>query len=219
MAIIEKAMSVRGPALQWGLTVLGVGLGIVAIILPFTYGVSPGAAVLYGASEWLDFFDEIFGGPFALGFPFLLTLPIAGVYLCRLSTGVLSRQASIAAYVVAGAMGALTLSLYLGIDHTPDSIHEWLVWIGPLGTLGLGMWLIVRNARARLPRALNAAIAMQVVYVMNGVFALIGFFEDWDTGAYFALATVFVYVIQLSLASRQLIAEPYSYPGLKVGLS
>ena len=219
MGIIERAMTIRSPALQWGLTVLGAGLGIVAIILPFTYGVSPGAAVLCGVSEWRDFFDEIFGGPFALGFPFLLTLPVAGVYLRWFSTGALSRQASIAAYVVAGAMAALTLSLYLGLDDTPDNVHDWLVWIGPLGTLGLGMWLLVRNARTHLPQALNAAITMQVVYVVNGLLALIGFFGDWDIGAYFALATVVVYVIQLSLASRQLKAEPYSYPGLKAGLS
>lgn len=199
MDIVHKAMTVRVPALQWSLTVLGAGFGIVAIVLPFTFDISPGQTVLGGVS----FFDKVFGGPFALGFPFLLSLPIGAVYLRWLSVGALSRQASITAYVVAGAMGALTLSVYLGADHAPTDIQGWFLWIGPLGTLGLGTWVTIRNARARLPQALNAAIAMQVAYVMNGLFALIGFFGNWDIGAYFAFATTVVYVIQLSVVSRQ----------------
>ena len=204
MSTIQYAIVPRALALQWWLTALGAGLGVVTIVLPFTYDISPGEAVLSGVFDWRHFFGEVFGGPFALGFAFLLTLPIAGVYLRWLSTGVLSRKAWIATYVATALMGAMTLSVYLGVDQPPGNIHEWIVWIVPLGTLGLGTWIIVRNARARLPQPLNAAVAMQVVYVVNGLLALIGFFGDWDIGAYFALATVVVYVTQLALASRQL---------------
>lgn len=57
MGTLEKAMAARALALPWWLTALGVGLGVVAIVLPFTYDTSPGMAVLAVVSGSIELFD------------------------------------------------------------------------------------------------------------------------------------------------------------------
>jgi hypothetical protein len=65
------------------------------------------------------------------------------------------------------------------------------------GSLIAGIILVVRNHRFGKYKSLSPIILMQTAYVSNGIFCLSGFWRGRQTGAYFTLATVIVYVAQM----------------------
>jgi hypothetical protein len=210
-------------SVQAVLTALGLVTGIAVIFLPFgsiflkpfvvweigvTDSLAEVAAIRYESS--LEFFLGLlmFMPPLV---PLLLAVPISAGYLRWLTTGGLAPWAWRTDYTLAVLTGAAVVSWF-----------GWIVFLGMLSyakqalapicilaSLGLGGWVVMRNRRAGLPHALNALIALQVVYVADALGLLVIFIPDsklgdsirWRIGALFALLTVVVYVVQIVLGS------------------
>ena len=68
-------------------------------------------------------------------------------------------------------------------------------------TLILGVYVVLRSWRMAAPRELSALMSMQAAYLWNCLSCLIGFFGQWQMGAYFALATAVAYSVQIVLCS------------------
>jgi hypothetical protein len=78
-----------------------------------------------------------------------------------------------------------------------------------------GIILVIRNHRQGKYKYPSPIMLMQTAYVSNGIFCLVGFWRGWQTGAYFALVTVSVYVAQMvrnifqkKIISRQIEVAP-----------
>jgi hypothetical protein len=183
------------PLSLWVQTVIGTIAGMGAIFLPFTYDTSPADVVFFGSDV----------GFWPIASPFLLAIPIAVASLRWLLAGTLSRLERITAYGIALALAGATL-FFLGlllVDSSGMGVQGWFLIFVPLAILSAGAVVVSTNWRAGTPRAENAVIAMQVAYLANASFCLIGFFPDWDIGACFALVTVSLYVAQMVTLYRQ----------------
>ena len=148
--------------------------------------------------------------------PLLLAIPISAGYLRWLLAGGLAPWAWRTGYALAVLAGLSVLS-WIGWSVLPDLNRfptEEAVILGvaafcALAALGLGVWLVMRNRRVGLSHALNALIALQVVYVAYAPALLVLFRPrgsgmiaiGWGIGAWFALLTVVVYVAQIVLGS------------------
>jgi hypothetical protein len=156
------------------LAVIASVAGTIALFLPFTFHVSPLAALSGSAGVT---------GAWRLALPFFLVLPMGILLLAR--SGRTSPASRAIAYGAALGAAAVMLSMYVTGGSRPDSLTEALAMGVPLAMLALGVW--VWRRAARMAAGAEALAALQVVYVANLLLCLIGFWGDWQVGAYFSL--------------------------------
>jgi hypothetical protein len=211
-------------SIQGVLTVLGLVTGIAAIILPFgivfAYPKVDELGILRSLAELADYFGPRYFDVdmflLVLAFaPLLLAVPISVGYLRWLVTGGLAPWAWRTAYAVAALVGAWVLfiigwGVFSGWFELSE-IRNAAATLYALVSLGVGVWLVMRNRRLSIPHTRNALIALQAVYVVNTVMLLVIFIPQrgfpvamgWNIGALPALLTVVVYVVQMVLGSRR----------------
>jgi hypothetical protein len=162
--------------------------GLPAIFLPFTFGASPFAALL---STY-----------FPLAVPLVLSLAIAAVSAAWVAAGSLGPRARLAARV-AGLAGAAGFAwLYVrprlgGMFELNMRESPAVVWVPPLVLLAAG--LLLSAWLARQPRARDAAaiVLLEGVYVAGATQCLVGFWDDYDAGAYFVAVATAAYLAQM----------------------
>lgn len=194
-------------------------IGIASIFLPFTRSVAPFDVLMLNeprilAGQLPNQHDVLL---ILLTSPFWLAIPITFASLKRLLAGRLSRVAWFTSYTLALIMGSATLGFVgLGLSGktlpTDWSLEKYLavfspqehIVLLPVAILILGAGWVIRNRRRQLLlHSLNAVIAMQVVYIANGVLCLALFQDDWKSGAYVTLATVVVYLAHIAFVSSR----------------
>ena len=176
--------------IQMLLTIVGL-TGIAAIFLPFTWNESLINAV-NDRNLW------------RLALPAFLPLIIAGLSLRWLFSKKLSSSEQAIAYIVSLASGCVTLSFYLISDYGwPTDFKEWLTYVIPLITLGLGIFTLLSRRRNLTKKPFLAIKSMQIAYLANILLCLTGFFGEWQIGAYFSLITVGAYLSQMILANKR----------------
>jgi hypothetical protein len=168
-------------------------VGIVTPFLPFTYDVSPlaaVAAVAYPHSD--DFWLCLLGSPFFLA----ILVSIASIRL--MVFGKSSRSELAVAYCVSIIMACATLFFTIRniSESWPSTLHDWFSLALPWAAIALGSALIVRSWLLRVPSGLIAVTTMQSAYVANALLCLFGFWPDWQIGAIVTLLTVSVYLGQ-----------------------
>jgi hypothetical protein len=145
-----------------------------------------------------------------------LAVPISAGYLGWIVTGGLPHWVWRTGYVLAVLGGTAQLATLgwglFGVFSEPTTLDAGLSLYLSCGfaALALGAWLLIRNRRRDLPHALNALIALQVVYVAGVLPPLlvsllaheVGF-DHVHSGGHLALVTVVVYAVQMVLGSRQ----------------
>jgi hypothetical protein len=172
------------------LTLVGM-IGIAGLFLPFAQGVSPVAAVSDGAL-W------------RLAFPFFLAILASAASIRWAISGSFSGLERAVAYIVSAAMVGvtLTLSMSFSFQSQPEEIHEWVAMLGPYPIVALGLYFLIRNSRIGSSREFNPVLAIQVAYLANAVFCLMGFLGDWQPGAYCALVAALAFALQIVLVSH-----------------
>jgi hypothetical protein len=194
-------------------------IGIASIFLPFTRSVAPFDVIVLNeprilAGQLPNQHDVLL---ILLTSPFWLAIPITFASLKRLLAGRLSRVAWFTSYMLALIMGGATLGFVgLGLSGkalpTDWSLEKYLavfspqehIVLLPVAILILGAGWVIRNRRRQLLlHSLNAVIAMQLVYIANGVLCLALFQDDWKSGAYVTLATVVVYLAHIAFVSSR----------------
>ncbi len=194
-------------------------IGIASIFLPFTRSVAPFDVIVLNepgvlAGQLPNRHDVLL---ILLTSPFWLAIPITLASLKRLLAGRLSRVAWFTSYTLALIMGSATLG-FVGLGLSGKtlpkdwSLEKYLavfspqehIVLLPVTILILGAGWVIRNRRRQLLlHSLNAVIAMQVVYIANGVLCLALFQDDWKSGAYVTLATVVVYLAHIAFVSSR----------------
>ena len=160
---------------------LAVITGTAALFLPFTAGVSPFNAVVPDST---DFFPV-----WRLAWPFFLIVPIAvlGVRVAR--SGRLTRADAIVAYALAIGVAGLTLSQYVdGTLKLSNGRPEVISMVVPIVVLIAGGSLVWRQRRVPGTANLSPLTALTVPYLANMALCLIGFWGEWQVGAYVAAA-------------------------------
>jgi hypothetical protein len=177
--------------IQLLLTIIGVA-GIPAIMLPFAWGYSPLAATY---SHDLSLSDaRRIACPFFL--PVLITTAIVRWIILKKH----SKIEIIAGYMVGAAIMCVTFSGYVVSYKWPtDDTQGQITFISPFVILLFGIFFVLRNRKKLIPKPSGAIVAMQVAYLINCVFCLIGFFGVWQIAAYLSLATAIVYFAQIIL--------------------
>ena len=170
------------------LTLAGA-LGIPAIFLPFAYGYSPWDAIL----------DE---GFWRLGLPFFLSPFATAGSLRWIISGAPSRPERVFGYVLSAVAATATLLFYLVSDWPSDG-QEWLGWLMPLAILGLGVYFLVRGWGRPPFKEFNSVMTVELAYLANGVLCLVGFFGDWQVGAYCVLVAGSMFTLQIALILAQ----------------
>ena len=178
--------------------------GIAVLFLPFdsTLSISPLGAIRMAFTK---------PGGWLLGFfaaPFFLSILITGAALRQLISSTLSRAEQSLAYVAAAAMACLTILLYVlpwVIDPSSDSLDlssasakDLLISLAPAAVLLVGAGLVVRNSRPGRRRPGNAVMALEVAYLANFLLCLLSFSDELGIGAYLALITAVVYVVDIA---------------------
>jgi hypothetical protein len=180
-------MSSHRSILQVLLAILGLA-GIILIPLPFVYNESP-----------LSQFESGLFKIWQLGLPFFLAV-LATLFTIRwIISGRLSGFESAVGYVAGVVSALVTMSLYPSIR--PSKVQDWPALL-PLMTLIVGGYVVYGNWRKGLPHGLNAWVWLQVAYLANCLFSLEFIMDEgwiWQVGAYLALLTAIVYVIQIIL--------------------
>ncbi len=194
-------------------------IGIASIFLPFTRSVAPFDVIVLNepgvlAGQLPNRHDVLL---ILLTSPFWLAIPITLASLKRLLAGRLSRVAWFTSYTLALIMGSATLG-FVGLGLSGKtlpkdwSLEKYLavfspqehIVLLPVAILIFGAGWVIRNRRRQLLlHSLNAVIAMQVVYIANGVLCLALFQDDWKSGAYVTLATVVVYLAHIAFVSSR----------------
>jgi hypothetical protein len=192
-------LKVHRPTAHLVLTALGLA-GVVALFLPFAFGVTPPRA-------WADW------GIWQLALPAFLptVIVVAGVRWVR--SGRLSRPEQLIGYVVGAASAIATLAFYLTIEDWPSDALTWLSLGAPVVILGFGIRAVARIRQTQEGSEYGPIMALQVAYIANAMLALIAWFHEWQAGAYCVLATVVAYALQIDLmrhAPSQLTGESTS---------
>jgi hypothetical protein len=182
--------------IQLLLTIAG-GIGIFAIILPFTWDVSPFAAATASRGELLakDLWRP--------AMPFFLPALITIASLRWLISGTLSRSERMIVYVMSAASVCITLSFIVNPSGWPTDLIEWLIMVIPLVTFGFGIISLLRTRYNVMLKPFRAIMSMQVAYLANCLLCLSAFFGQWQIGAYCSLVTAIVYLIQMILVFRR----------------
>ena len=167
---------------------LGLGsaaLGIIALVLPFASNISP-----------LDVVRWLWGNQvlILLAAPAFLSIPIAAWQLRRLGSSLPTRPEIALAYLLSiGAMLA-TLKLWLNVG---------LPWESPffenLALIACNAALLARNIKRHVARQVTAEMFLLGGYLPGAIIALVGFFPDWDIGAYVVLAASIGYVAKMAV--------------------
>ena len=165
------------------LTVVGM-TGIAGLFLPFTFGTSP-----LEAASTKEFWQ--------LAVPFFLAVLATAASIRWVISGSFSGGERAIAYVISGSVAGLTLSMSFPFYGRPRNIQEWLTMLSPYPILALGLYFLIRNSRMASSREFNPVLAIQVAYLANAVMCLIGFYGDWDPGAYCALVAAGAFVLQI----------------------
>jgi hypothetical protein len=184
------------------LTVLGLA-GIAVPFLPFTMGIFSDVSPLDAVKRYGVFM--------LLGMPFFLCIFISAASIRWLIWGLFSRAERAIAYLASAAMACLTLSFLLEvivedglakIAHEWDA-HEWLAFAAPLLIIIIGVFALLKGFRKCASKQFSVLLALQVAYLANCAFCLVGFYPDWLIGAYCSLLTAAVYVLQIALVLGQ----------------
>ncbi len=209
---------------QGVLTLLGGVTGIAAILLPFAIACPIKAPVPCYELRILDAFTGSIGGLVQafgrfLWAPLLLPVPICAAYLRWLLKGRLASWVWRTGYALAVLAGVTLLAgsgVYVLSDYSGALDLELPGTLCGFVALSIGTWGVMRNRRVGVSHALNAFIALQVVYVAGALTLLVPMLTAialdrllageavvpvW--GALFILLTVVVYVVQMLLGSRQ----------------
>lgn len=177
------------------LTVAGAA-GIAAIYLPFTWDVSPLAA-MHEESLWM------------LALPFFLPIATAAASARWLISGALSSPEAAIAYVASGSAAGMTL-IFIGRflvegGNEGPGYADWVAVALSVVVLVLGACLLVRLWRTMKLPDYRPLMALQIAYLANAAFCLIVFLEfpGWQAGAYVAFVTVVAYLLQIILVYPQ----------------
>ena len=177
------------------LTGLGIA-GIAALFLPFVGNISPMDASFEEDPFW------------KLALPFFLSMPVLAASIRWIVSGSLSRPERNVAYTIGLAIACVTLSIYWSGDWFDElgSVKGWITTFNPIAVLLLGVYLLFRKSHANRIRHFRPVMALQVPYLANALFCLIGFgTDDWfalQAGAYCVLLTVVAYLLQIILVLR-----------------
>ena len=187
-------LSIPAPFRSRSVFTLAVSLvgcaGLPAIFLPFTYGLSPFAALL--------------SSYFPLAVPLVLSVAIAAISAAWIAAGSLGHRARLASRVAGLAGAAVFAWLYVrphlgGIMFDLNIREQWpaVTWVPPLVILAAG--LLLSAWLARQPRARDAAVIvlLEGVYVAGATQCLVGFWDDYDAGAYFVAVAAAAYLAQM----------------------
>lgn len=191
-------------AMRWILTLAGTA-GIAAVFLPFTYGVSPLAAIAGYSND--DFFlsDSIF---LWMALPFLLSFPVTALWTWRLVAGRTSRTGAAIAWCAAALalLASAALLAPLLVQAAAGTVGDFGMVIGT-AVLMVAAVFLMRSSRRTNP-AMAALLAMQLAYLPNACFVLVVFhgsqdgWGGWDAGAYVTLAAVLVYLVHIAFEFR-----------------
>jgi hypothetical protein len=173
-------------ALTIAVTVAGLA-GTAAIVLPFTYDVSPALAA---QSSYVQ-----------LGLPLCLALPIAIASLRWAMSGTVPRWLCVVGYVSALAAATAWLSLYAGFRFdgmfNPDIRNMPARAVTPPMVVAVALAaLFVLAWRRGAPEALRPVLVMQAVYVGDAVMCLVAFDGDLQVGAYCVAVAAAAYAVQ-----------------------
>lgn len=168
------------------LTVLAGASGTAAIVLPFTWGVSPLDALSIDEYRFLV--------------PAFLMAPLVALGSVRwLCTGeIRAIEAHLA--VLAGAATAVSTLVFiiLGvIIQWPETLLEWTAMLLPIVVLVVAGWLLTSGWAGR---DIKSIAVMQTAFAANSSFCLVAFAGEWQIGAWCTLATLFSYAIQIVCA-------------------
>ena len=175
------------------LTVLGGASGTAAIVLPFTWGISP--------------LDASVPNEFRLLVPaFLMTPLIAAASVRWLRTGELRPIERDLAVLAGAATAVSTLAFIVSglITLWPETLLDWTAMLLPIVVLVVAGWLLTSGWASR---DIKSIAVMQAAFAANSTFCLVGFAGDWQVGAWCTLATVFSYGVQIRCAVAWLNAE------------
>ena len=171
------------------LTALG-GLGIAALLLPFSFDVTPLEAMT-GWKLW------------QLALPGLLPLLILPATASWLRSGTLTPLVRVVSYVLAAVTALDTLSLYRDLlGSAPFDLQGWLLLLGPIAILALGGLVLRRVRRAGSASGYAPILALQVTYIAHAMLVCVGEYSSWQTGAYLVLATMGAYALQIDLIRK-----------------
>jgi hypothetical protein len=174
--------------ITWAGLVSGVG----AILLPFAYS----------TSAWEATFE---GELWPVAVPFYLALAIGVASLGTTRSGLAMAGLRVVGWIAAAASGAVTTYFFLSsaLREPPSLVWEWFGLAALLAVLAAGAVLVLRRGRAA-----RSILAMQVAYVANVQGCLFGFAGEWQSGAWCALVTVLLYVVQIGAEMNRKSAAP-----------
>jgi hypothetical protein len=177
------------PTTHWVLTLIGA-IGIPALFLPFVFDATPAKAI-FDQQVW------------QLALPGFLSPLIVGGSVRWIVFGTLSRLERAVAYILGAGAVAAMLSGYFFKFTRPSGAQEWLTWILPPVVLCLGAYLL----RAAPSKEFKPVMAMQMAYLANAVLCLVGFWGDWQIGAYCVLVASSMFVLQIVLILTQRVRD------------
>ena len=174
---------------QGSLTLVGL-VGVTALFLPFTGGVSPAQAT--------------FGFFWVAASPAFLAVFVSTAWIRWIVAGRLARWEQALGYgLSAGSAGLTILCCRQFLDFPRATWPRLLMVVPPALALALGVMVVVRNWRMKRTRALNPVLAMQVAYVAHALPNLVDWYPNWEIGAYAVLVVVLTYLLQVGLIATQ----------------
>ena len=180
--------------IQQALIVAGLA-GVIALFLPFTYGVSPLDALLPLLSLELE--------GLLLGGPLFLAIPVTAASVRLLVTGSLSPKVKILAFLMSAGAVLIGIPIFAEVfaEHFPTYLpligREILFAIFTL-TLIAGLLYFVVGLKKRSFGKYAPVAAMQVPYIVHSVALLYEFYWDGlQIGAYLIVLTAVSYLVQI----------------------
>jgi hypothetical protein len=172
--------------------------GIASLFLPFTMSVSPMQALLEK-----DFWK--------LAAPFFLSVLISIASLRWIIMGSFSRTWKTIAYIFGTWSSCITISFFFTAGASTSEFMEWIALAVAVAVLLSGSWLVISKLRKQTAGGYCPLIALQVAYLANCLMCLVLFRPEsssmfgfsWQVGAWFSLATVVIYLLQIYLFTMQ----------------
>lgn len=178
-----------GRTSRHALLIIPAVTGIATLFLPFTFDTSPWHAKLDRDLWWV-------------ADPFFLTLLITVLSARKLVWGALSPAERIVAYLA----GATSIGVWAWFGVTRFS--EWsqesqsvMAMTASFAMLVGGVVLLICSLRSESGRSLAPVVALEVAYLGNSAFCLVDFAGGWQKGAYYALVTSVLYLVQAAHGS------------------
>ena len=188
---------VRNRSINILLTAISGTAGIAALILPFAEDMSPLRAVIelfpiYGFNWFWEFS--------LIAIPFFLSVLISAAYARWLITGALIKLERAFAYT-ASSITLLSLFYFefflITLYDTEILVEPWWWLSVPIGVLMLFacVYNVIKNLK---DKESNVVVAMQYAYLINFYLCFVLFFSELQIGAYCAVVTSCVYLIQIT---------------------